>query len=488
MKAFLIARVSTLEQSDALPGQVYRLKDYASRKAFDYELFEIKESAYKSHRSSFNQVIEKVQKHSEPSVIVFDKIDRYTRDSNSDEVSILNNLCRSGQIEIHFPSDSLFISKNSSAQEHFMLNMGVSTAQYYSDAISDNVKRRNQQKLRDGEWCGKAPIGYINTTKTDGKKWVEIDPLYSKVIRETFEEYASGNSSLREIAKKWQSRYGLKVGSSRIDQVLKNPFYYGEMKVKDKIYPHKYEPIIARQLFEQAKQIRDGYLIKPHRWGGLPYPYRGLIHCSDCGCRITFEKKKNLYIYGHCTQYKGKHNANYVNQDQLTKQLMKIFKEVRIPELAYQQVSDALHKSHNNEKKTYRDQAFAIETEIKKYQTRKEKIYEDYLDEKISEDLYTKKFEEYRTKVRLLQEHRSNIELDNNEYYESVFHLLDIAKDIPNLFKVADQEQKRSLINLILSNLQLDGEQLRWKLKKPFDTMAFCSVSSNWLRRLGSNQ
>ena len=47
MKAFLIARVSTLDQSDALPGQVYRLKDYANRKEFDHKLFEIRESAYK---------------------------------------------------------------------------------------------------------------------------------------------------------------------------------------------------------------------------------------------------------------------------------------------------------------------------------------------------------------------------------------------------------------------------------------------------------
>ena len=47
MKAYLIARVSTLDQSDALPGQIYRLTDYANRKDFDFdfELFEIRESA-----------------------------------------------------------------------------------------------------------------------------------------------------------------------------------------------------------------------------------------------------------------------------------------------------------------------------------------------------------------------------------------------------------------------------------------------------------
>jgi site-specific DNA recombinase len=169
MKAFLIARVSTLDQSDALPGQIYRLNDYATSKGYDSELFQIKESAYKGNRISFMSIIDKIRKHPEICVVVFDKIDRYTRNSNSEEVSLLNSLCRAGLIEMHFPSDHLFINKESSAQEHFMLNMGVSSAQYYSDSISDNVKRRNQQKYRDGEWCHKAPFGYKNIELQDAQ-------------------------------------------------------------------------------------------------------------------------------------------------------------------------------------------------------------------------------------------------------------------------------------------------------------------------------
>lgn len=60
MKAFLIARVSTDNQADALPGQVYRLKDYAEKMRYDYDLFEIKESAYKGDRVQFNEVLSRV--------------------------------------------------------------------------------------------------------------------------------------------------------------------------------------------------------------------------------------------------------------------------------------------------------------------------------------------------------------------------------------------------------------------------------------------
>ncbi len=489
MKAILIARVSTLDQSDALPGQVYRLKEYAQRKGYNHTLFEIRESAYKGNRASFKEVIDEVTAGNESCVIVFDKIDRYTRNSNSKEVGLLNVLCQSGRIELHFPSDNLFITEHSSAQEYFMLNMGVSTAQYYSDSISDNVRRRNQQKLRDGEWCGKAPIGYTNTLKPDGKKWVEPESTEARIIKEAFEMYASGNHSLRSIAQKWREVYGMKtIGSSRIDQVLRNPFYYGEMRVKDKIYPHAYTPIITRALFEKAKAVREGYKIKPHRWGGLPFSYRGLIQCAECGCRITFETKKSKYIYGHCTRKKNKHPVKYVNENLITEQVQSILGDVQIPELAYDEITAVFHKDHQAKKKSYIHDAQSIDTEIKKYRAHKERVYDDLLDGKISEEFYEKKFQEFDVKLKLKQEQRESLELFDDEYYMGISHLLKLSRDLPTLFEKGNQVQKRTILNIVVSNLELDGDLLRWKYKKPFDTIEFCVKGFLWLRLLGSNQ
>ena len=51
MKAFLIARVSTEDQLDALPAQIYRLKEYGESNFSAYELIEFQESAYKGNSS-----------------------------------------------------------------------------------------------------------------------------------------------------------------------------------------------------------------------------------------------------------------------------------------------------------------------------------------------------------------------------------------------------------------------------------------------------
>ena len=221
-------------------------------------------------------MVEEIKSCKEAAIVVFDKIDRYTRDSSSDEVRTLQSLYRSGKIELHFPSDNLFIHKDSPATDLLRLGMGIVVAQYYSDAISDNVKRRFEQKLRDGEWIGMAPTGYKNSVNAAGKKWVEIDPFKAEGIREGFKLYATGNSSLLEIAKLWRSQYNIPANTSKVDQILKNPFYYGEMRIKGQLYPHKYETIIPHELFQDAENVRNGYKVKKHRWGGLPYAYRGL--------------------------------------------------------------------------------------------------------------------------------------------------------------------------------------------------------------------
>ena len=488
MKAYLLARVSTDDQKDALPAQTFRLVEYAKRRGYDFELTEIRESAYKGNRDEFKVLVDEIKACQENSVVVFDKIDRYTRDSSSEQVRALQSLYRSGKIELHFPSDNLFIHKDSPATDLLRLGMGIVVAQYYSDAISDNVKRRFEQKLRDGEWIGMAPTGYKNSVNDVGKKWIEIDAFKAEGIREGFKLYASGQSSLLGVAKLWRSNYDIPANTSKVDQVLKNPFYYGEMRVKGQLYPHKYDRIISYELFKEAEAVRNGYKVKMHRWGGLPYIYRGLIKCADCGCRITFEKKKGKYIYGHCTQSKGKHKASYVSEDLLTAQLAKLFKSIQIPAYAYDQVSEALRAAHEDKKALHYKTVGSLDSEIEKYQKRIEKVYEDYLDDKIPEDLYKRKFEEFRVSQKKLQNKRINIEQIDDEYYGSVTHLLKLSRAAPKLFEEADIEQKRSLVNIVLSNLRLDGDLLRYEIEKPFDTIIDCTKGLSWLRGLDSNQ
>ena len=47
----------------------------------------------------------------------------------------------SDEVELHFISDGQIINSRISAAEKFQFNISLGLAKYYSDAISDNVKR-----------------------------------------------------------------------------------------------------------------------------------------------------------------------------------------------------------------------------------------------------------------------------------------------------------------------------------------------------------
>ncbi len=57
---------------------------------------------------------------------------------------------------------------------------------------------------------------------------------------------------------------------SKIYSILKDPFSYGEMRIKNELYPHKYQPLISKQLFNRVQEVFNGYYIKPSRYGGKP--------------------------------------------------------------------------------------------------------------------------------------------------------------------------------------------------------------------------
>src|ERR1700691_5205239 len=125
MKLILIARVSDVNQRQALPAQKLKLKNYAATRDPKAEYYEFDESAHKDIRKKFAKLVEHIKEQKELVGVVHIKIDRYTRDSSQDEVKALNNLVKQGKIELHFPDDNLIITKDSPATDLFRLGIGV---------------------------------------------------------------------------------------------------------------------------------------------------------------------------------------------------------------------------------------------------------------------------------------------------------------------------------------------------------------------------
>jgi DNA invertase Pin-like site-specific DNA recombinase len=474
MKAILIARVSTEEQKEAgnsLPAQVARLEQYCQRRGFEIlQICSFDESAYKSKRTEFDKIIDFILEQKEKIVVCCDKVDRLSRNVFDKRISALYEKALSDHIELHFTSEGQIINSKISAVEKFQFGISLGLAKYYSDAIGDNVKRAIEQKLRNGEWISKAPYGYVNKTVNDTSKEIVIDDYAAHIVRKAFELYATGAYSMALLCKKMKDDYGISWTVSFLDKVFKNHFYYGVMVVKEKQYPHKYPPLISQALFEQVQDVKKSYNKKKYKYAGKPYIYRGLIRCAHCGLAITPEKHKG-FVYYHCTQYNGKHDAKWLREEEITRQLATVFKRMQMPLEIAEQIKETLEQTHKDKIEFQKQHYDKLIKEHKSLTSMLDNLYMDKLKGRITESEYDRFYQNLRGEVTDIAIRLEQLQEADDNYFITTKHIIDLANRSYDLFVSSEVEEKRVLIKFLLSNLQLKESYVVWEANKPFDVL-----------------
>ena len=487
-QAIILARVSTEDQlieGLSIPAQLEKARLYAQRKELQIlSEYYFDESSLKDHRKKFNQIIEEIEKSDEV-VLIVETIDRLQRSFK--ESVLLDDFRKQGKLEIHFLRENLVISKDSNSSEIQRWDLGVFLAKSYVLQISDNVKRSIEHKLHNGEWPGKAPYGYINKPREDGKNWIYPDSMKSKIVIKIYKLYATRSYSMKEVIRELKKSFNIPFHKGKIDHIMKNPFYYGEMRYNGKIYPHKYTPVISKDLYDRVQEIKKGYHKRHFKFAGLPYLYRGLIKCAQCGCMFTPEKKKGKYIYYHCTEYFGKHKTSWLKEETLTEQFAKIFKGLHIPKDIAEGIAKTLKESHQGKVSYHKNLYSDFNKEYQQYETRIERMYDDYLDGRITQDMYDRKHQEYRATQKEIKLKMESLHKADEDYYITASYILSLANRAYDLFLSSKPEIKRQLLKLLLKNCEIDNGSLRYTLNYPFSAIFSYTQCHNWLPGQDSN-
>ena len=492
MKAILIARVSTEEQKEAgnsLPAQEARLKKHCQNKGFEVlKMCSFDESAYKEQRNKFDSIIDFILEQKEKVAVCCDKVDRLSRDKFDKRIGMLYKKALNDELELHFIHDNQIINSRLSAAEKFQFGISLDLANYYSDAISDNVNRSFEQKIRKGEWLSKAPFGYKNVAKADGTKDIVVDEYTSHIVQKVFELYATGAFSMELLCKKVKKDYGISWPKGSLGKLLKKPFYHGTMLIKlkkddkdapKKAYPHRYSTLISKSLFDQVQQVSGVFKKKPVKYAGKPYIYRGLLRCEHCGCAITPEKHKG-FVYYHCTQYKGKHGAKWLREEKITEKLGHVFKSIQMPKDILQQIVDTLNSVHKDKIEFHNKHFDQLTSEYKSLTKKMDNMYEDKLDGKITDDQYDRFYQKFRDQKDDVSLRLEKLQDAEDNYYVTAKHVLDLSSRAYELFLSSEVEEKRQLLKLVLSNLRVENEKVLYDVRAPFDSIMNCHDRLTW--------
>ena len=500
VKAFLIARVSDPNQRKALPAQKLRLVDYSERMKFNEEYHEFDETAFKDDRTKFLEIIDHATQYKGYYILVFDKIDRLTRDVSSEVVRRLKELSYGGVCELHFPGDGLMLNKNSPAHDKTRFDMGMVFGGYYSMAISDNVKRKIEQKLHDGEYPGKACVGYINTTfEVEGKEFKTIvpDPNRKQYIIKAFELRLAGNSFrmiakiLKEDGLRSNTKQMKPVGQSQIETMVKNPFYYGVMKYDGGLYPHKYQPIITKELFDLVQKVNEDRNTDDHSKTDTKqtFTFSGILKCATCGCSISSYVKKG-HVYMRCTKAKQDVHCEqpHVSEAELLPQVNRLLDKLAISQGDVQKILKILEEQRNNVVMFYGNAMKQKQAQHKKLQDKIDTLYDDRLDGRITVAEYDIYVVRAREEMSKLDDELVELSKNNTSFLVTAEYLLELASKARNLFESSLPAQKNKILRALLANLKLNEKRLQLNLLQPLSVLCFDNKTLNWLRRLDSNQ
>ena len=494
----ILARVSSKEQEEgySIDAQKHRLKTYCLRRNLTpIKIFAIVESSTTGDRKQFMEMIKFVKSQKQPIAIVADKVDRVQRSFK--EYPLLDELIQKGKIELHFNTENYVIHKDSASQERLMWSMGVIMAQSYIDSMRDNVKRSIEQKLRLGEWIGKAPIGYLNVRDERGRGNVIVDDDRAPLVKRLFETYATGAHTLSEItrmAKDW----GLKPAKAKnplcrsyVHVFLQNPFYYGFMRVKGQIYEHRYEHLISQDLFDQCQAVMKGWHKKPFQYAGKEFVFRGLITYATAGRVVTSDRKKRVYksgktaewTYLHCWNQDNPKKMMWIREEKVLEQVEDVFKQLAVPSEIMEDLRKYLRGTDKSERSFLKRQTGEWQREYALCQTRLDKLMDLLLDGTIErEDFETKKAQIRQNQITL-ENNLKTVRSADDSFKDAFLALLDLAAESHDLFKSSNTAQKRQLVNFVFANLELDAGKLRYTLKKPFDQMLGLTDCKLWRAR-----
>lgn len=495
-KAVILARVSTKDQEEgySIDAQLRRQEQYCSAHGLEViKVFQIIESSTVGDREKFMEIIAFIKRQKETIAIVADKVDRVQRSFK--EYPLLDELIKADRLELHFRTENYIITRDSNSHQHMMWNFSIMMAKAYTDNIRDNVNRSIAHKIRLGQWIAKAPIGYLNAKDENGRSTVIIDTVRAPLVKKMFEEYAAGITTLSEMAnktKKWglTNKSGNKtwLQKSKIHEILNNPFYYGQMRIKGELHDHCYEQLISKKLFDACQAVMKGWNKKPFKYAGKEFVFRGLLTCSVTGRMITADTKKKKYASGkivewtylRCWNPDNPERKMWVREDKVIKQVDDMLGQMRIPKYILDMITAYLRDTQKAERDFHARHTAELHRQHSMIQGRLNGLMDLLLD-----GLITKK--EFETKRQNLRVQQDDIEKSLSEgragddrFKDTMLVLLDIFSRAQEVFAGSTIEQKRALINVLFANLRLKGATLCYELNIPFNMFFDCRTVPEW--------
>lgn len=460
-RCVIYARVSTKEQASegySIDAQLKACRELCERDGLQvvHEFVEA-ESAGKAGRTRFAEMCVYFAAHADVRLVVAHKLDRLTRNF-SDSIKLEELGVADRFVVSDFPEGPAGILAR---------DVNLAVAKHYVNNLREEVKKGMAEKVAQGGWPHKAPLGYRNDKEA---RTLVVDPVNAAFVAHAFKRYASGLYSLTSLTDELysmglRSKGGRKVYRSNIDKILKNPVYCGQIRWKGERYAGNHEPLVSQALFDTVQEA-----FVPNRTKNNPqkrtYVLRDFLYCAECGAKITASTHKG-HIYYHCTHGKGDcSQRSYIGEDRLMGEVAEVLERIAItPDFVEALVEEARVRENAAQGAAEHDRG-TLDAALAHNGVRASALLDNLLDGVVSREAYAGKVTELDRERGTLERRVSALAERPSDLSAQVGALARKGAGAAMDFGVADDTTKRKVLAGVLWNLHVEDGHIgsyQWK-------------------------
>lgn len=303
IRAVIYARYSSSAQKDeSIEQQIEACRDYAQRNGI--HIVDIYADRAMSGRTDRRPEFQKMLRHAESgefSMVLAYKSNRIARNMLN-ALAHEEKLARLG-ITVSYVKEEF----GDNAAGRFALRTMMNLNQFFSESLSEDVKRGMEDNARQCRVNGQLPLGYKKGA--DGK--YEIDENTAPIVREIFKRVADGElrASIADDlnARKIVTAKGKPWGKNSFNCLLNNVRYIGIYVYGDIQIPNGVPAIVDRALFERAQrrvEVMKTAVKSRRKRPDAEYLLTGKLFCGHCKSAMTGSsgtgKSGNMYYYYRC--------------------------------------------------------------------------------------------------------------------------------------------------------------------------------------------
>jgi len=443
--------VSTQKQGEgaSLDAQKDAITDFARRNDLDViKWFEEKETAAKSGRPVFNQMLRQL-KQGRAQGLIMHKIDRSAR--NLRDWALVSELPKFG-VKPYFAADGLDMETRGG---RLSANLQAVIAEDYIHNLREECIKGLRGRLKQGLYPFRAPIGYLDNGR--GKPKTPC-PEKAPLIKLAFELYLSGahsiNSLQREMALRGLTNHQAKpVSKHGIETILRNPFYAGVIHIRrtGETFDGCHDPIISMRQFQHVQDIKEGKAGKKvTRHNHL---YRGLFRCGSCNRSMIPERQK-AHVYYRCQTRSCPKNT--IREDRLDAAICAAYQRVSIRKEDVEKTSTAWRAWLNTDERQGLISSVALR--IAKVEQRQQRLTDLLIDGAIDRPTHDERKHGLVLELASLKEEQA--ELAKSDLSEvNLMKFLELQSNLTELHICLKPDEKRQLLKNCFSNLSVQANK-----------------------------